>query len=425
MRKSILQLIVMSFLSLPIFAQQDYSVQVNLDSVKQKVASKLNKLILKYKFPKDYEKTLEINIVDYEYYKELTKYQYLNSPTIKQQKTDSLTLAFEQWRETQIQTLEKAVKLWKKVASKHDLEQDYETNYIKYHFYTGLVNPSELITTKIEILAKSNELKKIAKTIAKQETKRVLSKCSALKELDSVSINYASKELYAHLSDMVLKTLDSYSVMQLERDSDLYCSYAFDKGSIKQSEIKARKKIKENENFISKAAEAGISTDVANNILGLIEKRATDLKTRAEKIKKADGMSELFENTAVKEKSEIKKEFAENLAKLIDRKQFAKLFGEQFLPNVVNKTTEKIAQLKTTYTFTEAQETELIKMIELFHYNQEIVSAYYSFNKNVKKQKSSALRFKFQKDYKVLMESFNLTVNPAKKMDKRTYLWED
>lgn len=426
MKKSLLLCIPALLLSSYVFSQQEtYLEQVNLDSVKQRVASKYSKLVLKHDFPQDHQRMQELHIADYENNKELLKYTYLNDPMVKKQKIDSLTLAFEEWRENQVLTLEQAQKLWKKAAIKHGLGPDQKSIYVNYHFYRGLSNPSKDITEKIKVLSESDALRKLAKFMARQETKRVLSKCSALKDLDSVSLKYAGKELYAYLSDRILKTLDSHSVVQLERNSDKYCSYAYDIGAEKQAEIEAKNKEVKDEKFTSKAVEAGIGASVANDILGLIEKRAKDLRTREEKIKKADQMSELFENTAVKEKSEIKREFAQNLAKLIDRKQFATLFGEQFVPNVENKTREKMESLESSYELKKTQRTKIAEMMKLFYFNEEVIVAYFSFDKKLKKQKLSALRYKFEKDFKALMESFDLKVNTVKKMDKRTYLLEN
>ncbi len=423
MRKS---LFLVSFLfcsTLSVWSQEeDYAAKVDMEAVKLNTAKKINKLLLKYSFPNDYEKTLELHIADFEYNKELFKHKYTEDT--RKQKIDSLVLDFENWREFQILASEKATKLWRKIISKHTIEDVYQQTYTNYHFYLALDNPSVLITSKIKALASGSSLKNLSKIIAKQEAKRVFSKCSALKKLDPIAKNYAGKELYNYLNSTILDKLASFSIIEMKRNSDVYCSYAHEKGKEKQTEIDSDSKQQEDESFVAKAIEIGLDAEKAHTILQLIKKRNDALEARKKALEEGDSMAELFENTDTKTKSEIKKEFAKNLSQLMNRKQFAALFGEVFMKNYQKKTSKKMQALQEIYTLSEEQITSIRKMIATFYFNEEVITAYYSFDKKLKKQKLSALRFRFEKDYKTLMDSYGLKAKTVKKAHQRTYQWD-
>lgn len=425
MKKNISLVLAIVLCNLFVQGQSDYLSKINLDSVKTNVDSKLSKLLLDYKFPKNYEKTLETKIAEFEYNKTNLNFKYAKDLDTKNKKIDSLKVAFEEWTQTQTKTSKKAEKHWNATFTKHNLDEEiHKKNFINYHFYIGLENPTQYETLQIEQLAKSKNLKNSVNTIAKNETQRVLERCTNIKKLDSVAFNYAGKALYKHLKSKTLEKLNSRAVIKLTRDSGGYCLYALEVVNIKQEERKAKKSAKKNETFVKNAIAAGINEDIANTILDLIQKRKTDLKALKNNSNDTESLSELFENTARKTKSEIKKEFAQDLAQLVDRTQFAKLFNAQFIDIVTNKTQERMVSLKAEYKLKKDQETKISKMIKTFYFNQEISKAYYSFDKKLKKQKLSALRFRFEKKFKELMSSFNLKANPAKKLDEATFLWD-
>ncbi len=401
---------------------ESYVSKINLESVKLNTSKKINKLLLKYSFPKDYEKTLESNIYDFEYNRELYSHKY--SGAIGKKKTDSLTLNFENWREHQALTCEKANKLWKKTSSKHNLDDKYRQAYIDYHFYKSLKTPSAAINSRIRALAKGLVLKNLSIAIARQEAKRVLSKCSALENMDAIVRDYAGKELYDYLKSGMLAKLSSFSTIQFERNSDVYCTYAYEKAKVKQAEIDKNNKRREDEAFVEKAVKVGLKAEKAYRILLLIEKRNAALEARKKALKTGDSMSELFANTDIRTKSEIKNEFAKALSRTITRKQFAGLFGNLFTENFQKKTDRKMIALQEIYKLNEEQITDIGKMVATFYFNEEVIAAYYSFDKNLKKQKLSALRFHFEKDYKKLMSGYGLKAKTVKKAHKRTYLWD-
>lgn len=399
--------------------------QIKLDKVREKSNVKLNKLLTKYKFPEEYEKTLEMEIVNYEYQKEFLGLKFKDKHNLKDIKLDSLRGKFEFWRETQIQFYETTVKKWNKISVRYPNlgENNFKNDFINYHFYINLPNPSEKIRLEIEKLSKLNSLKNFIDEIARKETERVFSKCSAVLKLDSIAMRYGRNELFKYLAFDTYKKLDSYSDISLVRDSDRYCEYAYNKGIEKQSEINLIKQEDQNTSLINKALEVGITKDVVNDILKLIEKRKNDLES-LKNSKNEDDFSNLFENTAPKSKTEIKRQFSKKLSNLINKAQFSSLFGNEFEAIVNAKTKEKIEMIKKSYDISSEQEEKLKEMLLRFHYNEQVNTAYYSYDKNLKKQKNSGLRYHFESEFKSLMNSFGQSVKPTKKVDSRTFQWK-
>ena len=147
--------------------------------------------------------------------------------------------------------------------------------------------------------------------------------------------------------------------------------------------------IKKNEIFISYAKEIGLDSLKATTILSLIEKRKNDLQALNNQ-KVGDEISELFESTDLKTKS-----------------------------------ISKIEQLKKIEQLTDDQDKEITTMMETFYFNEETITAYYAFDKELQRQKLSALRFRFEKKYEELRAKLNLEVKSNVNVNNRTYLWNN
>lgn len=425
MKKTTLLFILLFGFTSFLFAQKsEYISKVNLDSVQKNTTLKFKKLQLKHPFPKDYERMLEMNIAGFEHQKEVFILQYDSNPNIKQRKLDSLKLEYELWRESQVLTLEKAVKVWDKINRRHELNDTYKEKFIDYHFYLGLTNVDNNFEDNVMALSKAEGLVKIAKTIAIKETRYVIAKCSAVKDLDSSAIKYAKKKLYSHLKKKLIAKLEKGKRLTLKRNSDQYCEFAASAVAKKQMKIKAKNKKKQDSIFRLKAKELGIGNEIVENIRILKKKRTDELAERKKKHDKIKGDSDLFENTALKSKSQIKGEFAKGLANLIDLEQFSGLFGSEFIEITDQKVIEKMKLIQDTYKgLSETQLEEVKKMVKHFYYNQEIRTAYYSFDKRLKKQKLSALRYRFEKDYKELMGRYGIEPDVNNKLDKLSFQW--
>jgi hypothetical protein len=410
-----------------LFSQNDvdYSSKVDLELVTQKVSKKLNKLTLKYSFPKDYEAVLESSLYEFEYKKELAKYKYSESESIIHR--ENITAALEEWRKSETYFIEKAEKIWVKTAIKYDLEKNFKNSFTDYHFYLyhSKKNNTSFIQKKIVSLLGSSDIIKVTEKIAEKETDRVISKCSAVNKLEESTIDEARKGLYSYLKNLTIKTLSNKSEIKLTRDSDLYCSYAYEQIIQIEKDAKVLRKIKKDKKFITKAKTIGLDSLTAATILTLIEKRKTDLKSLKDMKKEADDTAQLFESTDLKTKTEIKREFSSKLAQIINRKQFSQLFGDVFMKNVEENVGSKIEGLKKIYNLKEDQLEKIKAIVESYYFNRETIAAYYSFDKKLKKQKLSALSFRFEKEYKELMKGMDLEIKPNVKKNNRTFLWNN
>jgi hypothetical protein len=190
------------------------------------------------------------------------------------------------------------------------------------------------------------------------------------------------------------------------------------------SDISKDNAIKKNEIFISYAKEIGIDSLTAVTILSLIEKRKNDLQSLNDE-KVGDEISELFESTDLKTKSEVKQDFSRDLAQIITKIEFSKLFGHVFMKNVKKKSDSKIGDLKKIEKLNKDQEKEITAMMKTFYFNEETITAYFAFDKKLQNQKLSALQFRFEKKYKELREKLNLEAKSSVKVNNRTYLWKN
>lgn len=371
--------------------------QINQQYVDSKTNAKLNQLLTKYSFPKEYSEYLQSKIYSFEYNK-----QVVNSDTInKTRVVDSLTTQFNTWRFKEKLNIRNAQNLWNKTKSRFQLDNTYKQTFIDYHFYSNQNQTSKITNSTL------NELEKLIHNIVNHEVNRVIKLCTKLEKKRNESVNFGKKTLQKELYNTVHQKLLNFEPLILKKETAKYKKIAIDASLTKEKEFNATELKQRDFLFINKAQKFKISKITAENILNLIAQRKTDLKALKNKTKESENqMSSLFENTAPKTKTQIKKEFSKNLASLIDFMQFSKLFGDEFFKNTEQNSNTRLTSLKKNYDLSDQQKEELFKQFYNFYYHEELITAYYSFDKKLRKQKISALKYHFEKDYNQLMESY-------------------
>lgn len=420
-----LLLLVLAIYTPAVHSQEfDNTIQDKLDLAKSNASLKFDYFLDQSSFPKNYHETLKRSFFEFEYDKTDVKLQFADRPHVKKQKLDSLITSFHIWKKLQFQTYNVAVKLWNKISLRYNFKNEiFKEKYIDYHFYLGLDANSEIEILEFVKSSESDLLNRAARKIAEKEANLVLTKCKGLEKLDSIAINHADKKLYEFLESKALKKLESHSILTLKKDKLFYCQLALNAGNKKQDSLNSYKIESKNKAFISEAEALGIENEKANSILQLIDKRTNDLKVKPSQ-NNSDNMSELFNNTNSKTKQEIKNEFSQNLARLINKTEFAQLFGKEFTKNTLNKTQDKMNELSQIYDLTDEQASQIKSLAKTFYFNQEVIKAYFLFDKKLQKQKLSALNYRFVKNYQELMEALSLPINPVNKTSKRTFQWD-
>lgn len=307
------------------------------------------------------------------------------------------------------------------------IEKAQENTFLVYHFLLELIKVPAAAQynkglTKTDIhetlkrITHQNSFKSLGEALINCHVDSTLDFDKRLKGLDSVSKNYARKEIYDYLKASFLTNAMALEPLQLTVDYDLRTK-ALAAGK-KAQEILKTKILKE------KALATGLEELRAQELVSLVDKKNADLKALKERGNQADdAFSDMFEDSAYDTKKEILKTFGEQLTKLISKKEFGLIFKDRFIKKVKKETNEQLKLINSKY---ELDKTELEKTHELvyaYFLNVAIIKAYYKYEKALQKQKMSVLRYHFEKNYKSLMDGFDIKVKGSKKSDNRTYQW--
>jgi copper chaperone CopZ len=404
-----------------------YKTQIDKEYVDLIATEEFERLIFKFDFPEDYLSTIKKRFLDFEFEKQLAEKKYSFDEKASKSESIKITKKLNSWRNKRVSFVEKSIIDWGRLSSRYEILDEYRQTYIDYHFYLKLnkIDSSKAISNRIKELQTSNEVKEIITQITKVETDFVKSKCTVIQKYDETEISFATEKLEDYLSGFLYRKLNRDLSIALKRNPDKYCNYLREKISIKKgandSLVKARRKT----SFISKAQALSIDSLKAVQILSLIDKRKLDLKSLKRKQQEADEMSELFESTAVKTRTEIKREFSKNLAQLISRYQFIALFRNIFDKNVSEKTQTRLADLQKSYKLNNKQSQEIEMFISEFYLYMIATSEYYSYETKLRKQKLSALRFTYDRKFKELLDRLGIKQKPSFQANNRTFLWEN
>lgn len=173
--------------------------------------------------------------------------------------------------------------------------------------------------------------------------------------------------------------------------------------------------------LVERAKKAGLDDDRIAKFLDLIvqkEKDFLDIKNSS----KDESVYGLLESPMQKTNTEVRMEFAKNLANLISKEEYL-LILEDEISKQVGKFTEKemIEVLKAHQELTREQKQKVYALMTQYYLNESVTKAYYVYDKKLKTQKLSALRFYFEKNYKKLMASFGIELGTSKKADMNTF----
>jgi len=390
------------------------------EAVLQRAHTKLEGLLAKYPFPeKHVENVIQPYYENYELNRNIVKKLTEANSLTQIEKLDSLEEKYKLWRYDQVEYVNNINNQWKKLVKRYDFDDQLKKTFIDYHFYKNYTLDDTYENVDFEKLKSNTTLNLFAKILAKAETDYVFETCT-FDELDSVRLNYGYQKLHKRIDSILFLKLKNDKDVFLKRNTSARCKFV--KNSIKavEEKISSRKKDHEDSLFVAKAKSIGLDDAKIAHIQDLIVTRNTALKERAAKLKESEGsMSELFDNTAVRSKSEIKKEFSKNLAETIDRKQFKKLFGNLFTKNVKKNGRATLENLYANYEFTDEQKIEVGNLVLNYHENEEVFKAYYFYDKKLKKQKLTSLNYAFKK----MMEEFNISFETAPNIRKK-YTWE-
>lgn len=409
---------------------QVYRAQVKMAEVEKEQQFKFKKMLVN-PFPTGYHKVLLNQLGRYEYDKQYLKYQHPFDDALRAQKKDSITLACDLWRDTQNNTIRDIVRKWNKIKINHeDFSDEYKSDFITYNFYASLTENVESNHERIKNELDIQNLITLAKALVDTETTRTMDILTPelRDELETAALAYGAKTLRKHLNSDLKKRLKDYETLEIVTNTSLYKEIARSAARERQKELEAAKALRNAEAYkkelMTLAKKAGLDETKGEALYARIQKREKDLKELKQQRKAAEqSSSNLFDNASLVTSKQIKTQFSKDLATLLSKKEFGIIFQPTFSEVIQHLTEEKMTELATRYTLNDAQSAELHSLVRNYYFNQTITEAYYAYDKNIRKQKRSVIRYKFEKEYLKLMDSYGVAVAPSNEINNRTFQW--
>ncbi|MFD0989791.1 hypothetical protein ACFQ1R_06770 [Mariniflexile jejuense] len=172
--------------------------------------------------------------------------------------------------------------------------------------------------------------------------------------------------------------------------------------------------------LVERAKKAGLDNDRIIKFLDLIKQKEAAL-LEIKNSSKDESIYGILESPMQKTNTEVKMEFAKNLANLISKEEYLSILEEEIKQAATKEATKEMNNVLKAHELTDDQKKKVYALIAHYYLNQSVTKAYYLYDKKLKEQKLSALRFYFEKNYKKLMESFGIELGISKKVDTNTF----
>ena len=418
-----------------IFSQEQlsklYTYKMNTDAVNKWAVKRLNNIANKDSYPEKYLKMVQDILYDFEYKKEFIKQRYFYDKETKTLELNKAKKIHENWTLIQKKTYKDAVYAWSTSNSKcNSLQNSYKPLFTNYHFYLGILSnqnflkfhnalSSEVITIDLQGLINLPEIKGLEKHLINCEIQNIMNFDKRLQKLDSIPKKRAQEKLYTDLQTQFTKKIAALAPLLLKGNWELR-SAALEVGVKSQKLLEIQKEL---DDIKTKAKEAGLDDGRIQELVDLVLKKNSDIEALKKKKETNSSFSDLFQDDSYSAKKEILAQFGRDIANLISKKEFAGIFKKKFKKITKTKTLEQLKQLETNYKFNEEQLQKLKQLVSTYYLNEAVNKTYYKHNKTLLKQKQGALRFRFEKDYKKLMESFDVKIENNKNTDSRKFKW--
>jgi len=402
-----------------------YKAQISEAVIQKKLHFRYDKLVSTYPFPKDYAKMMEAILYDFNYKKEFVLQKHKFDKEKRELKYNSIHNAQKLWVATQIELIKKATYTWQKTTAKcPDLRSSKHTDFIDYHFYIELSKNCDAkyngsVKKRIAELVLSESLMSLGENIADCRATLYMSWDSKLKNLDAVAKQEAQKILALELSKELKQKLSASKIFEINNIDWKHRNQALASGEKKQNKLHKTKEIKL---LKEKALKIGLDKAQINKLISLLEKKDAAIEALKKK-NTSDNLSTLFEGTPRKSKSQILKDFSSELTSVISKKEFAALIGDGLKPGAKKKANKEFEKIIGTHKLTKEQKEKVYERVALYYFNEAVTNAYYKSKSTLRKQKLSVLRYKFEKDYRALMNNFDIKIEKKQKTDNRTFQW--
>lgn len=293
---------------------------------------------------------------------------------------------------------------------------DLKSDFIAYHFFVEILKNevSAPAQTELEKLLTTSETSLLPHAVAQEKAIKVCDNSNLILQQE--------QELIAQIREALTERFEQELQTRLSErkplvESQKPISFAFIK-SVVDIEKEAYKTAQKNKTFDAlkaRAEEAGLKPEKITQLIDLIKQRDADI-TAAKQPRNTSGSTALFGIHDRESVGDIEKEFSAALSKLITRKEYAKILGGELRPLADKNAKKEIAQVLQRYdSLTEKQQKKLVERIRQYYFNETITTHYYRYNWQLQKQKLSGLRYYFEKDFKTLMDGFDVAISNSAK----------
>lgn len=172
--------------------------------------------------------------------------------------------------------------------------------------------------------------------------------------------------------------------------------------------------------LVERAKKAGLDNDRIDKFLDLIKEKENAL-LEIKNSSKDESVYGILESPMQRTNTEVKMEFAKNLADLISREEYLSILEEEIKKEGTKLATKEMDEVLKAHELTDDQKQKVYALIAHYYLNESVIRGYYVYDKKLKQQKLSALRFYFEKNYKKLMSSFGIELGTSKKANTNTF----
>lgn len=312
---------------------------------------------------------------------------------------------------------EQFIDLWEtKLNQCKDLDKSLQNDFTSYQLHTSNSgNTSQVKKTTNFIKQRQKELNTINRIIANCDSKRIVKRNRLVKDKDSIVKTYIQKKVEKKIKTILNTRLENFKPYTIDYLKGIdFWGYIKEELSTRAKEIKEQERKDAYKLLRLKAKKSGVSLPTIKKVWRLITKRKRDLELYKNSRKNKNEFSLLSEDVSVKNPSLVKKEFSKNIASLITIQQYGDILGEQLKPIAKKKTNIEIKEIAAIHKFNKKQREEIYRRVALYYYNETVYKNYYSYDRRLLKRKLSGLKYHFEKDYKKIMDDFNIKIKSGK-----------
>ena len=344
---------------------------------------------------------------------------YLIDGISKSQK-EAIAAASIQEKAQLAQLVKKAYLAWDDVAVSYGgINEIQKNSFVSYHFYVDLKHVQSPLALKINknlpLFLKKDTIKYLINDMAYTKAKK--DSYNLIKEEDPKLISILNDILLEQITEALNTNKDNKD--HLYKAAINFKSYK----SLLRTAKAEFSKIKKEESYkeIAKKAKAAHLNDhrISKLITLIREKDESIVASKAAKKSVDTGFFEM--STGGKTKKEIQKAFTQSVTKLITKDEYAQILGDALQPLAKKKADAEMQKVGLEYTLNDEQQKVLYKHIHLYYFNEAITNYYYGYDRPLVRQKLSGLRYHFEKEYKKIMDGFNLPVKNSKAVNNNTY----